>query len=110
MGAGVTRVRYGRRLETLVAAVREHLPSVRIGGIAAGLHVVARLPPGCPEDEVVAEAAARGIKVLGISQYAVGPRSPAPALVLGYASLGERAIREGVAELATIEQVHRPPG
>jgi GntR family transcriptional regulator/MocR family aminotransferase len=93
-----------------VAAVREHLPSVRIGGIAAGLHVVARLPPGCPEDEVVAEAAAQGIKVLGISQYAVGPRSPAPALVLGYASLGERAIREGVAELATIEQVHRPPG
>jgi GntR family transcriptional regulator/MocR family aminotransferase len=97
-----TRLRYGKRLEVLVDAIRTDLPDVAISGIAAGLHVVARLPADCAEQDVVAGAAARGIKVLGMSQYTIAAGAFPPALVLGYAGLGERAIRGGIAELAEI--------
>jgi DNA-binding transcriptional MocR family regulator len=39
------RVRYRARRDALVAALGVHAPQVCVGGIAAGLHAVAELPP-----------------------------------------------------------------
>ena len=39
------RVRYAQRRAVLVGALREHAPGVQVGGLAAGFHVVATLPP-----------------------------------------------------------------
>jgi len=50
---------YRRRRDVLLTALRERAPSLAPAGIAAGLHLVAWLPPSLDEATVVA-AAARG--------------------------------------------------
>jgi GntR family transcriptional regulator/MocR family aminotransferase len=84
-----TRPVYRRRRDALLAA----LAGLEVEGVAAGLHVLARLPPGPTEDVAVEAAAARGVAVDALGpQVATAPR--APALLLGYTRLGEVAIAE----------------
>jgi len=93
------RLRYRRRRDVLVRALEERLPEVEVRGIAAGLHVLAVLPPGTDETRVLEEGRARGLGLYGLSEHAVRPRDEA-ALLLGYAVSPEAAIRAAVAELA----------
>jgi GntR family transcriptional regulator/MocR family aminotransferase len=84
-----TRPAYRRRRDALLAA----LTGIEVEGVAAGLHVLARLPPGRGEQEVVAAAATRGVAVDALGpQVAGAPREP--ALLLGYTRLNEAAIAE----------------
>jgi GntR family transcriptional regulator/MocR family aminotransferase len=94
------RLLYRPRRDALVRALAERLPTARVRGIAAGLHAVVELPPGSSEEAVVAEAAAREVRVYAMGGYHAGGRSDVPALVLGYAALSEPAIRSGIAVLA----------
>ena len=89
---------YRARRDTLVAALRERLPELRPGGIAAGLHLVAWLPEDLDEATVIAAAAARGVAVAGISPYRL--RTGAEAIIFGYSDVSESAIRLGVERLA----------
>ncbi|MFJ4901879.1 PLP-dependent aminotransferase family protein [Streptomyces sp. NPDC088727] len=78
------RLRYRRRRDQLVAALAERAPSIRISGIAAGLHAVLELPEGS-EADVVRSAAWQGLAVEGLSSF----RHPdaevsREALVIGY--------------------------
>jgi GntR family transcriptional regulator/MocR family aminotransferase len=93
-----TRAAHRRRRDTLAEAVAEHLPEVRISGVAAGLHAMLALPDGADEAAICAAANARGVRVEGVGahRFAPGP----PGLLLGYGALTEPAIRRGVAELA----------
>ena len=61
--------------------------------MAAGLHVLARLPPGRSEEEVVAAAEAHGVAVEALGPQIARAHRP-PALLLGYTRLGEVAIAE----------------
>ena len=100
-----TRRRYRARRDALVAALAEHLPEIEVSGAAAGLHVVAGLPPGTDEAAAAASARARGIALhaLHADCTAIGPHPP--ALLLGYAALPEETLRRAVAELAqTLDQ------
>jgi GntR family transcriptional regulator / MocR family aminotransferase len=94
-----TRLAYRRRRDQLVAALAWHAPGVRITGIAAGLHAVAELPPGQPEDEVIARAAARGVAIGGLADWARRGHTRGPALVVGYANPPEHAYTTAVARL-----------
>jgi GntR family transcriptional regulator/MocR family aminotransferase len=77
------RALYRRRRDRLAAALRA-IPGIRLGGIAAGLHVVVELPPGGPsEAEVVEHVAARGVAVEGLCGYRHGASGP-PGLIVGY--------------------------
>jgi GntR family transcriptional regulator / MocR family aminotransferase len=93
------RLRYRRRRDVLVQALKRELPEIEVRGIAAGLHVVAMLPPGTDEQRVLAEARARGIGLYGLSEHRVRPGGE-PALLLGYAVSNEPAIRAAVHALA----------
>jgi GntR family transcriptional regulator / MocR family aminotransferase len=93
------RLAYRRRRDRLVAALARHAPAVRVTGIAAGLHAVAELPPGRDEAEVVARAAARGVAVDGLAEYALGDHTRGPALVIGYATPPEHAYTTALARL-----------
>jgi GntR family transcriptional regulator/MocR family aminotransferase len=93
------RLRYRRQRDVLVRALARDLPEVEVRGIAAGLHVVARLPSGVEEARVLAEARKRGIGLTGIGEHAVRPAGE-QALLLGYAVSGEQAIRRAVRALA----------
>ncbi len=93
---------YRARRDRLAAELRRQVPTVRITGAAAGLHLVAHVPDA-DEDALVAAAAARGASVRGLSSYAVGPNvrpAAGAALVLGYGRLPEPAIADAVAVLA----------
>jgi GntR family transcriptional regulator / MocR family aminotransferase len=93
------RLRYRRRRDVLIDALGDKLPQIEVRGIAAGLHILAVLPPGSDEARVLAEALARRISLYGLAEHAVRPR-PEAALLLGYAVAPEPAIRAAVAKLA----------
>jgi GntR family transcriptional regulator/MocR family aminotransferase len=93
-----TRAVYRRRRDLLVAALARHLPGCEPAGIAAGLHLVLRLPPGTREDAVLGAARARGVGLYGLGEHSVGEAPP--ALLLGYGRIAEPAIERGVEELA----------
>jgi GntR family transcriptional regulator / MocR family aminotransferase len=92
---------YRRRRDVLLAALHERLPDLRPAGIAAGLHLVAWLPPDLDEAALVAAAADRGLGVYGVAPYRLQAGGDG-GLIFGYSALGEAAIREGVAELAEV--------
>jgi GntR family transcriptional regulator/MocR family aminotransferase len=88
-----TRRLYRRRRDALVNALERELPGVRIGGVAAGLHLVAYLPAGHDEQAVAAEALRRGVAVHTPSRDAASSAPGPPALLLGYARHDEAGLR-----------------
>lgn len=92
-----------RRRQTLVDAVARYLPAgSQVAGTAAGLHGVLWLPFLRPHDEAVVAAAARaeGVGVYPLTPLFLQPErhaQPRPAgLILGYASLSQEQIEQGV--------------
>ena len=100
----VRRVRlvYRRRRDRLVEALREQAPSVRVTGMAAGLHALVSLEDGRSEEEVVARAAGHGLALEGLDVYRMGARRQSPALVVGYAAPPDHAYTGAVARLAAV--------
>lgn len=90
---------YRSRRDALVAALAQRLPTLRPVGVAAGLHLVALLPPGLDETKVVNAAAIHGVKVAGLAPYRLTP-SAEGGLIFGYSNLPEATIRVGVELLA----------
>ncbi|GAA3999322.1 PLP-dependent aminotransferase family protein [Allokutzneria multivorans] len=94
-----TRLVYRERRDALLSAIRAHFPSWEVVGIAAGLHLVVRLPERMDDDEAQDRLAARGIHALALSKHSWGLPSPYPGLVLGYAALSPDRLRAAVAEM-----------
>jgi GntR family transcriptional regulator / MocR family aminotransferase len=92
------RIRYRARRDALIEALADELPEAEVMGIAAGLHVTARLPGG-DEDALRAEAARRRIRFETMRDFRPDDDGPL-TLMLGYGQLSEPAIRAGVRELA----------
>jgi len=84
-----TRPAYQGRRDALIAA----LDALEIEGVAAGLHLLAWLPEGTREADVVAAAAERGVAVTALGLHTHVVARP-PALLLGYARLGESGLAE----------------
>ena len=55
------RRRYRAKREVLIGALGPHLPAVRVGGTAAGLHLVAWLPDGADEHATAMAARQAGV-------------------------------------------------
>jgi GntR family transcriptional regulator/MocR family aminotransferase len=90
---------YRRRRDAIVASLAARLPGLEVSGVAAGLHVLLRLPDGVDDVAVAADAASRGIGVTPLSPMALDGRGE-PGLVLGYSRLLETRVDEAVAALA----------
>jgi GntR family transcriptional regulator/MocR family aminotransferase len=96
----LVRRRHRRRRDAMVAAIREYLPSARIHGAAAGLHLMITFPSlGERADVDIAGAAlATGVKVHPLSWHR---QLPGPdGLVLGYAASSSTEIVDGIRILA----------
>ncbi|MET9934189.1 PLP-dependent aminotransferase family protein, partial [Streptomyces sp. NPDC006324] len=93
---------YRERRDALLAALAEHLPGTGVSGIAAGLHVIARVPARFgPPERFLARAAGAGVALRSLEEY--GTARPADGdvrLVIGYAHLAPSAIAEGIGLLA----------
>ncbi|MFC8292427.1 PLP-dependent aminotransferase family protein [Streptomyces sp. NPDC057242] len=93
---------YRERRDALLAALAEHLPGTGVSGIAAGLHVIARVPARFgPPERFLARAAEAGVALRSLEEY--GTARPADGdvrLVIGYAHLSPSAVAEGIGLLA----------
>ncbi|MGI5329103.1 PLP-dependent aminotransferase family protein [Actinomadura nitritigenes] len=81
------RLRYRRRRDELVGALRRRAPHVRVQGVAAGLHALVLLPDDGPgEAEIMARAAARGLALQPLGEFWQCPDGRPPGLVVGYST------------------------
>jgi GntR family transcriptional regulator/MocR family aminotransferase len=98
------RLDYRRRRDRLIDALAARAPEVRLSGIAAGLHAVVELPAGTSERQVVERAAARGVAVEGLGDYALRAGTRGPALVIGYSAPPVHAYTTALARLTAALQ------
>lgn len=96
----IMRTRHRSRRDTAISAIREWLPDVRIGGIAAGLHLVVRLPDGFDDEQVAADARSEGIVVQPLSRHYA--RSGGPGLIINYASHNSARLQTAIQVLARV--------
>jgi GntR family transcriptional regulator / MocR family aminotransferase len=100
------RLSYRQRRDRLVSELARRVPAVHVGGIAAGLHALVMLPPDVREQDVVAEAARRGLALSGLSDYSSGIQPHDPAVLVGYAKPPGHAYSTALARLcATLTAV-----
>jgi GntR family transcriptional regulator / MocR family aminotransferase len=99
-----SRSRYRGRRDALVAALAEHAPRIEVTGIAAGLHMLLRLPPGT-ERRVIRAAAGLGLALDGLTPRHRHPdtaAAPLDALVLGYGTPADHAWSGALELLCTV--------
>jgi GntR family transcriptional regulator / MocR family aminotransferase len=96
----IVRRRYRARRAALAAAVAAHIPDGRVTGAAAGLHAVVHVGRPFAGDRLYAAALARSVGVYPLGGAYMQPRPLDDGLIMGYASLPEPAIEEGVRRLA----------
>ncbi|GIJ38958.1 MocR-like pyridoxine biosynthesis transcription factor PdxR [Micromonospora andamanensis] len=96
------RPRYRSRLETVVQAVRRHLPGASIRGASAGRHVYVELPHHVDEAAVVDGALRLSVLLRGGAHFRLAetPRlTTPPALVIGYSAVRPSDINEALARV-----------
>ena len=85
-----------------MAGLRRRAPQAQVSGIAAGLHALVDLPPGCSEADVIARAGERGLGITGLASFDHGSTHHRQALVVGYAKPPEHAFTAAVARLTAV--------
>jgi GntR family transcriptional regulator / MocR family aminotransferase len=89
---------YGERRNALVESLDRYFGErVEIHGDAAGMHVLARFK----DDGIAERAAAAKVQLIGSGPYYLS-EPPRGEFVLGFSSIGERSIREGIRRIAAI--------
>ena len=99
----VVRVRgiYRERRDRLLRALATRLPDLPVEGVAAGLHVVLRLPATADDVALAGAAASSGIGVRPLSPMFLAEPGD-PGLVVGYGRLVAERIDDAVAALAAV--------
>jgi GntR family transcriptional regulator / MocR family aminotransferase len=96
------RALYARRQQSLITALeREPIPEIRIDAAPAGLHLLGRLPREADDRQISLELAKARIDARPLSEFAIRRKLP-PTLILGYAGINERAIRDGVRRMRRV--------
>jgi GntR family transcriptional regulator/MocR family aminotransferase len=99
----IRRVRavYRKRRDALIAALGRELPELEVEGVAAGVHLVLRLPFGVSDVAVADEAGRAGIRVPPLSAFRLKP-SDDGGLVIGYGRLHESAVDPAARALGSV--------
>jgi GntR family transcriptional regulator/MocR family aminotransferase len=79
------RRRYGVKREVLVDALSTYLPTARVSGTAAGLHLLAWLPDGADERGTALRARESGVSLHELHRHCTSCAPSPPALLLGFA-------------------------
>ncbi len=93
---------YLTRRDCLVNSLREHFGDVQLSGMAGGMHIVWHLPENFPmakDVQMLAQDVGVGVYSLECAA-ACDLRHSDRALALGYSSVSQQKIREGIARLA----------
>lgn len=92
------RAIYKTKHDLLLEQIEPLRSQFEIRGEHAGIHILLTSRTRQPEELLIKKAAKAGVKVYGLSSYFIHPEHnyQAPTVVLGYASLSEEEITEGV--------------
>ena len=74
---------------------------MELSGDGSGAHVILWPKKRASEDDVIAKAASRNVGVYRISQYYL-KKASRTGFMLGYTTLNENEIREGIRQLAEV--------
>jgi GntR family transcriptional regulator / MocR family aminotransferase len=96
---------YRRRRDAFIAALERYLPQLAVEGVAAGVHLLLRLPSGASDTAIAAEAADTRIAVQPLSSFRIR-RSDDGGLVIGYGRLHESAVEPAARALAAVIARH----
>jgi GntR family transcriptional regulator/MocR family aminotransferase len=94
---------YRARRDALLTALNRYLPELRPVGASAGLHVLAWLPAGIDEAEIIRRAAEAGVGLDGVTPYRSASQADSQdsaGLLFGYGTVTEAAIEEGIRLIA----------
>lgn len=98
-----SRALYKSRHDQLVSGLRPLQRVCSISGEHAGVHLLLTFHNGRTEEELVALALDRGIRVYGLSEYIIEDKDKKePTILLGYAMLSEEKIKEACEILCEI--------
>ena len=84
---------YSKKRQLLIDMLSER-KDITIRGADAGLHVVLEYPKNYSEEYIIKKAKEKKIKVYGLSSY--GTKREIPSILLGFATLSEEKLKEGV--------------
>lgn len=90
------RALYKNKHDILLNGLKKVKGIRKVLGDRAGVHILVQFSPGISEEERVRQAEQAGIKVYPLSEYCIDERKYEPTILLGYATLSEREIREAV--------------
>lgn len=93
---------YKAKHDALLAALEPLEGAFSVSGEYAGIHILLKSREGLSEEEMVARAAEKGVRVYGLSEFDIRTRKEekeAGTVLLGYASLGKEEIQKGAALL-----------
>ncbi len=99
------RTIYRTRRDRLLTALARHLPELTIEGVAAGVHLVLRLPRGVGDATISDEARRSRIAVPPLSAFRLAPAADG-GLVIGYGRLHESAVEAATRALARVIRAH----
>lgn len=94
------RLRHRARRDAAVSAIRRYLPGCPVEGIAAGLHLLVRLPDHIDDSALAQRAAREGIAVQPLSAHRRAPGTP--GLVIGYGPHSSVRLEEAIKALGTL--------
>ncbi len=94
------RIRHRERRDAAVTAIHRYLPGCRVEGIAAGLHLLVRLPGHLDDAALAAQAEDAGIAVQPLSalRFVPGP----PGLVVGYGPHSAARLEDAIKTLGAL--------
>ena len=90
---------YSKKRQLLMDMLSER-KDITIRGADAGLHLVLEYPKYYNEEDIVKKAKEKKIKVYGLSSY--GTKREIPSILLGFATLSDEKLREGIKLLLEI--------
>lgn len=92
-----TRALYKSRHDTLLGCLKSLQDRCEISGENAGVHLLLHFHNNMTEEELIARAEERGVKVYGLTEYFIEPQEKKQAtILLGYANMNEEKIQEAV--------------
>lgn len=96
------RALYKSKHDALLSEVKKLKCVRKVLGDRAGVHVLLQLAPGRSEQEMIRKARDAGVKVYPLSEYCIDERKYEPTIILGYATMSEKEIKDAVSILKRV--------
>lgn len=98
------RTHHRRRRDAALEALGNYMPGCIVEGIAAGLHLVLRLPDHIDDTELATRAKEAGIAVDTLSQHRSAPGPP--GLIIGYGPHPTPQLEQAIQTLGALASLH----